>query len=79
MFKTPPIGRTTLLPPIWPCATAFWRLSTGSAWDRLDVARQLDLLRVYEVVLNRFGRPDDATVSRLVARFDRTIRRGFAN
>jgi putative heme-binding domain-containing protein len=40
------------------------------AWDRLDVAQQLDLLRVYEVVLNRFGRPDDSTISRLIARFD---------
>ena len=28
------------------------------AWDQLNVAEQLDLLRVYEVVLNRFGRPD---------------------
>ena len=26
-------------------------------WDRLDHARQLDLLRVYQVVFNRFGRP----------------------
>ena len=34
------------------------------------MARQLDLLRVYQVVLNRFGRPDEATVARLIARFD---------
>ena len=40
------------------------------AWDRLDHARQLDLLRVYQVVFNRFGRPDDATVARLIKRFD---------
>ena len=33
------------------------------AWDHLDRAQQLDLLRVYEVVLNRFGRPDESTVS----------------
>ena len=39
-------------------------------WDHLDVPRQLDLLRLYEVVLNRFGRPDDSTVSRLIARFN---------
>ncbi len=30
------------------------------AWDQLGLAQQLDLLRVYQVVLNRFGRPDDA-------------------
>ncbi len=39
-------------------------------WDKLDHARRLDLLRVYQVVLNRFGRPDDATVARLVRRLD---------
>jgi putative heme-binding domain-containing protein len=41
------------------------------AWDKLSYAQQLDLVRVYQVVLNRFGRPDDATVSRLRERFDR--------
>jgi putative heme-binding domain-containing protein len=40
------------------------------AWDTLDHARQLDLLRVYQVVLNRFGRPDGATVARLIERLD---------
>jgi putative heme-binding domain-containing protein len=40
------------------------------AWDRLDHAQRLDLVRVYQVVLNRFGRPDDATVARLILRFD---------
>ena len=39
-------------------------------WDRLDQGGQLDLLRVYQVVLNRFGRPDDATVARLIGRLD---------
>jgi putative heme-binding domain-containing protein len=39
-------------------------------WDRLDHARRLDLLRVYQVVLNRFGRPDEATVARLTRRLD---------
>ncbi|WP_406693821.1 c-type cytochrome [Singulisphaera sp. Ch08] len=39
-------------------------------WAKLSDAQKLDLLRVYEVVLNRFGRPDDATVSRLTAFFD---------
>ena len=38
-------------------------------WGPLDVATQLDLLRVYEVVLNRFGRPDDSTaVKTLIGR-----------
>jgi putative heme-binding domain-containing protein len=39
-------------------------------WDGLDHARRLDLLRVYQVVLHRFGRPDDAAVARLVAKLD---------
>jgi putative heme-binding domain-containing protein len=39
-------------------------------WDRLDQAQQLDLLRVYQVALNRFGRPDDAAVARLIRRLD---------
>ncbi len=39
-------------------------------WDRLDHARRLDLLRVYQVVLNRFGQPDDATAARIVAKLD---------
>ena len=46
----------------------------GARPDRLGQARslrrQLDLLRVYQVVFNRFGRPDDATVARLIERFD---------
>jgi putative heme-binding domain-containing protein len=46
------------------------------ALDRIDVKpgdvqAQLDLLRVYEVLLNRFGKPDAEAVKRLVARFDR--------
>jgi putative heme-binding domain-containing protein len=40
------------------------------AWDKLDHARQLDLLRIYQVVLNRFGRPDDATVARIIHKLD---------
>jgi putative heme-binding domain-containing protein len=39
-------------------------------WDTLDHAQQLDLLRVYQVLLNRFGRPDDAACSRLIGRLD---------
>ena len=40
------------------------------AWDKLDHAERLDLVRVYEVLLNRFGRPDEKTAARLIARFD---------
>ncbi len=39
-------------------------------WNPLDDARRLDLLRVYQVVLNRFGRPDDATAARIIERLD---------
>ncbi len=39
-------------------------------WAKLDYARQLDLVRVYQVVLNRFPRPDDAAIAQLAAKFD---------
>jgi putative heme-binding domain-containing protein len=39
-------------------------------WNTLDHARQLDLLRVVQVVLSRFGRPDDATTRQLIHRFE---------
>lgn len=39
-------------------------------WDKLDHSQRLDLLRVYQVVLNRFGRPNDKTAGRLIGRFD---------
>ncbi len=39
-------------------------------WQKLDQARQLDLVRVYQVGLNRFPRPDDAAITRLAAKFD---------
>lgn len=42
----------------------------GVDWNRLDDARRLDLLRVYQVVLNRFGRPDDAAAARIIAQLD---------
>ena len=37
---------------------------------KLDAARQLTRLRTIQIVLNRFGRPDDATVKALVAKLD---------
>jgi putative heme-binding domain-containing protein len=40
------------------------------AWDSLNQAQRLDLLRVYQVLLNRYGRPDETTVKRLIARFN---------
>jgi len=39
-------------------------------WNQLDRSQQLDLLRVHEVLLNRFGRPDQAIAQRLTGRFD---------
>ena len=41
-----------------------WRPSIGSPGTRSIISQQLDLLRVYEVVLNRFGRPDESTAAR---------------
>jgi len=40
------------------------------AWEKLSRDQQLDLLRVYEVVLNRYGRPDESQQKRLIGRFD---------
>lgn len=40
------------------------------AWHQLTYSERLDLVRVYQVLLNRFGRPDEATAAHLVKRFD---------
>jgi len=39
-------------------------------WRKLNDEQRLTLVRTYEIALNRFGRPDDAAVQRLVARLD---------
>jgi putative heme-binding domain-containing protein len=39
-------------------------------WNELGEDQQLELLRAYAVLLNRFGRPDDQVASELIARFD---------
>ncbi|HXG13256.1 MAG TPA: c-type cytochrome [Gemmataceae bacterium] len=40
------------------------------AWDVLSDEQRLELLRVYGLVFNRMGRPDEATRQRTIARFD---------
>jgi putative heme-binding domain-containing protein len=40
------------------------------AWDKLSDGLRLDLLRVYGLVFNRMGRPDEATRQRTIARLD---------
>ena len=67
--KTRHTASMTRRPPTRPSVTRSWRTSTGSPGTRSTVTTQLDLLRVYEVVLNRFGRPDESTVKRLIGRF----------
>ena len=54
----PPQGRPARRTPH--SATRSSPPSTGSPGTRSITARRLDLLRVYQVVLNRFGRPDDS-------------------
>jgi putative heme-binding domain-containing protein len=39
-------------------------------WTKLDASQQLDLLRAYSVAFTRLGKPDDATRSRLAAKFE---------
>jgi putative heme-binding domain-containing protein len=39
-------------------------------WNKLSHEQRLALVRTYEIVLNRFGRPEEAVVQRLLARLD---------
>jgi putative heme-binding domain-containing protein len=39
------------------------------SWHSLNHSQRLDLVRVYQVYLNRYGRPDDETVALLTKRF----------
>ena len=39
-------------------------------WQKLPTDRQFTYVRTLEIVMNRFGRPDDATVGRLIAKLD---------
>jgi putative heme-binding domain-containing protein len=40
------------------------------SWNRLDERQRLDLVRAHAVTLTRLGRPDDATLRMLIAKFD---------
>ncbi len=39
-------------------------------WESLDHQQQLTLVRTLEITMNRFGRPEDATVAKLLTKFD---------
>ncbi len=39
-------------------------------WLKLPADRQLTYVRTLEIIFNRFGRPDDATVNRFIAKLD---------
>ena len=39
-------------------------------WMTLDTERRLAYVRTIEIVLNRFGRPDESTVTRLIAKLE---------
>lgn len=39
-------------------------------WDKLSYGQRLELLRVYAILFNRMGKPDDATRQALITRFD---------
>jgi putative heme-binding domain-containing protein len=39
-------------------------------WDKLTNAQRLDLLRIYAVLFNRTGKPDEAARKKLIARLD---------
>src|SRR5262249_14037838 len=40
------------------------------SWDKLDEDQKLAMLRVYGLVFNRMGKPDEAVRSKVIARFD---------
>jgi putative heme-binding domain-containing protein len=40
-------------------------------WDRLTEAQHLDLLRIYGILFNRMGRPDEPPRQKLIVHFDR--------
>ena len=42
-------------------------------WAKLDPAQRLDVVRVTQVVLNRFGQPDAARKASLIAKFDKLL------
>ena len=39
-------------------------------WMKLPADRQLTYVRTLEIIMNRFGRPDEATIGRLIAKLD---------
>ena len=39
-------------------------------WDALSQEQRILLVRTYEIAFNRFGRPDDPTVERILAQLD---------
>ncbi len=47
-------------------------------WDKLTHDQRITLVRIYEICLNRFGRPDDAEVQRIIARLDPQVPRPHA-
>src|SRR5262249_13859167 len=40
-------------------------------WEKLTDSQRLDLLRIYAVLFNRTGKPDETARQKLIARFDR--------
>jgi putative heme-binding domain-containing protein len=40
------------------------------AWDKLSDPQRLDLLRIYAILFNRMGKPDEAARQALIVRFD---------
>jgi putative heme-binding domain-containing protein len=39
-------------------------------WDKLTDTQRLDLLRIYAILFNRMGKPDESARQKLIARFD---------
>jgi putative heme-binding domain-containing protein len=68
---TDPLHRTKTTPPVDEALKArVFEALERLAWDRLTEGQRVDLLRVYEVALNRMGPPALPVKSRLTARLD---------
>lgn len=66
-----PLHRSTQSPPVDEAQRAkLIDALLGVDWNQLDHERQLALVRTIEITLNRFGRPDEQRVAKLIAKLD---------
>jgi putative heme-binding domain-containing protein len=68
---TDPFHRTKATPPVDEALKAkVLETLDRLAWDKLNDGQRLDLLRIYAILFNRMGPPDEAARKRVIDRFD---------